>query len=195
MRPRRRHLQPRSFRGGNQLAARPVHFDPQLAHVLADLRSCLYDRLMHFMLHLVLNRGGNLVHQLHHVRAQLACRWIDDLEFFLDTDGEAVSHGWPSVSRQPLSGCPEPGLDWDFARIIPQLPILSLYVPCTAGESSIKANSHNFAGRFSSYEERQIAKSSPSKADSKSHAARKCKERPNLRRSLSFRKKVVPKER
>src|SRR5260221_14795132 len=50
------------------------------------------------MFHLVLDRRRNLVHQLHHVRTQLAGLGINDLEFFLYADGEAVSHGWPSGS-------------------------------------------------------------------------------------------------
>src|SRR5258707_8872923 len=50
------------------------------------------------MFHLVLDCRRNLVHQLHHVRTQLAGLGIDNLEFFLYADGEAVSHGWPSGS-------------------------------------------------------------------------------------------------
>src|SRR6267142_2723129 len=50
------------------------------------------------MLHLVLDRRRNLVHQLHYVRTQLAGLGIDNLEFFFYADGEAVSHGWPSGS-------------------------------------------------------------------------------------------------
>src|SRR5258705_10214382 len=65
------------------------------------------------MFHLVLDRWRYLIHQLHHVRTQLARRWIDDLEFFLDTDGEAVSHGWPSRSRgltvRPFLRAPKKG--------------------------------------------------------------------------------------
>src|SRR5713101_2898916 len=106
MRPGRRDLQPRTLRRGNQLASRSMHLNAQFANVFADFRSCLHDGLVHFMLHLILNRRRNFVHQLHHVRTQFARRWIDDLEFFFNTDGEAVSHGWPSVSLASLS----PGL-------------------------------------------------------------------------------------
>jgi hypothetical protein len=49
------------------------------------------------MFHLVLDRRRNLIDQLHYVRTQCARRWIDNLEFFFDTYGEAVSHSWPSV--------------------------------------------------------------------------------------------------
>src|SRR5260221_4389476 len=65
----------------------------------------LHDRLVHLMFHLVLDRRRNLVHQLHHVRTQLAGLGINDLEFFLYADGEAVSHGWPSgfVNRSAVA--------------------------------------------------------------------------------------------
>ncbi len=111
---RRRHLQAGSLRRGNQFAARTLHLHTQFADVTADLRPSLHDRLVHLMFHLVLDRRRNLVHQLHHVRTQLAGLGIDNLEFFLYADGEAVSHGWPS-------GFWLPG---DFARIIPQRPSL-----------------------------------------------------------------------
>src|SRR5262249_35409842 len=74
-------------------AARPMHLDPQFRDVLTNIRSRLNDRLVHFVLHLIDDRGRSSRHQLHHVRTQFARSWINDLEFFFDSDGKAVSHG------------------------------------------------------------------------------------------------------
>src|SRR5215471_17105639 len=76
--------------------ARAVHFDAQFAHILADPRSSLHDRLMHLALHLFQNGRRDLIDDLHHVRTQITRGGVDDLKFFLDADGEAVSHSWPS---------------------------------------------------------------------------------------------------
>jgi hypothetical protein len=86
-------LQPGAFGRGYELAPRSVHFEPQLAHVLADFRPGLYDRLMHLLLNLVTeaSRSGGRK-QLHYVGAQLQRFRVNDLEFLFDTDGEAVSH-------------------------------------------------------------------------------------------------------
>src|SRR5262249_49191981 len=73
-----------------------MHFDAQLAHVFAYARARLDDGLVHLAFYLFLNGRRNLIDDLHHVGTQIARRGIDDLEFFLDTDGETVSHSWPS---------------------------------------------------------------------------------------------------
>ena len=59
----------------------------------ADLGADLDDRLVHLALDLIAEAPGALdVEQLGDVRAQLPRVGIDDLEFFLDADGERVLH-------------------------------------------------------------------------------------------------------
>src|SRR2546421_12818803 len=87
------HLKSRAFGSGDQLAARAVHFDAQLAHVLADARAGLHDGLVQLVLHLLRDVRGSGGDELADMRTQFAGRWINDLEFFFDADGEAVSHG------------------------------------------------------------------------------------------------------
>jgi hypothetical protein len=70
-----------------------VHLDAKLADGFADARAGFDDGLVQFWLDLLGNVRGSLGDELTDVRAQFARRWIDDLEFFFDADGEAVSHG------------------------------------------------------------------------------------------------------
>ena len=56
----------------------------------------LYDRLVHLAFDVFAERGGARREELGDVRTQLPGVGIDDLEFFLDADGEPVSHSWPS---------------------------------------------------------------------------------------------------
>src|SRR5882724_5648353 len=88
-----RYLQTRPFGGGDQLAARAMHFNAQLADVLADARAGFDDGLVQFVFHLLCDVRRSRGNQLADVRTQFARRWINDLEFFFDADGEAVSHG------------------------------------------------------------------------------------------------------
>jgi hypothetical protein len=97
-------LQPGALGGGDKFTASAMHFDAQIADVIADARTGLDDGLMHLALDLLENVGGSGGDQLHDVRAQFARFRIDDLEFFLYADGEAVSHevafrGWPWVEQ------------------------------------------------------------------------------------------------
>ena len=62
------------------------------AHVLADRRADLDDRLVHLALDLVAERRRSRREQLADVRAQLPRGGVDDLELFLDADGEPVGH-------------------------------------------------------------------------------------------------------
>ncbi len=86
-------LQAGALGGGDQLAARAMHLDAQLAHVFANLRAGLDDRLVHLVFDLlddVRRSGGN---ELHDVRAELTRGRVNDLKFFFYADGKAVSHG------------------------------------------------------------------------------------------------------
>src|SRR5271156_5605416 len=73
-----------------------MHFDAQLVNVFADVAAGFDDGLMHLVLDLVGDTGGGGGDELHHVGAQRAGGGVNDLEFFFDADGEAVSHGGPS---------------------------------------------------------------------------------------------------
>src|SRR5258706_2538620 len=88
-----RDLQAGALGGGDQLASRAMHLDAQLAHVFANLRAGLDDRLVHLVFDLlddVRRSGGN---ELHDVRAELTRGRVNDLKFFFYADGKAVSHG------------------------------------------------------------------------------------------------------
>src|SRR5260370_41196825 len=88
-----RHLKSRAFRGSDELAARAVHFDAQLADVFADARAGLDDGLVQLVLHLLRDVRGSCGDKLADVRTQFARRRVNNLEFFFNADGEAVSHG------------------------------------------------------------------------------------------------------
>src|SRR6267378_4773790 len=86
-------LQAGALGGSNQFATCAMHFDAQLADVLANFRAGLDDGLMHLVLDLfddVRRSGGD---ELHHVRAELAGSGINNLKFFFYAAGEAVSTG------------------------------------------------------------------------------------------------------
>src|SRR5713226_178660 len=86
-------LQAGALGGGDQFAARAVHFDAQLTDVFANLRAGLDDGLVHLVLDLLddIRRSGG--DELHDMRAELTCGGVDDLKFFFYADGKAVSHG------------------------------------------------------------------------------------------------------
>ncbi len=65
-------------------------------NVLANVAAGFDDGLVHFELDLVGDAGGSGGDELHDVGAQRAGGGVNDLEFFFDADGEAVSHGGPS---------------------------------------------------------------------------------------------------
>src|SRR5690348_12473273 len=92
MRASSRDLQTGALGSSDQLAARAVHLDAQLANVLANFRTCLHDGLMHFVFDLFDDVRGGGGYELHHVRAKLARGGIDNLEFFFYADSKAVSH-------------------------------------------------------------------------------------------------------
>ena len=85
-------LQSNAFGGGDELAARAVHFDAELADVFADFGSSLDDGLVHLAFYLFSDSGRSGRNQLHDVRTQRAGSGVNNLELFFDTDGEAVSH-------------------------------------------------------------------------------------------------------
>ncbi len=97
----RSHLESCAFGGRDQLAARAVHFNAQLAYVLANARARFDDGLVQFVLHLLGDVRGSGGDDLADVRTQFAGRRVNDLEFLFNADGEAVSHGaalrvsWP----------------------------------------------------------------------------------------------------
>src|SRR5690349_12831864 len=92
MRPGGGHLQSRAFRGGNQFAACPVHFDAQVADAIANACASFHDGLVQLGLDLFGNVRRSLGNELGDVRAQIARRRVNNLKLFLDADGEAVSH-------------------------------------------------------------------------------------------------------
>src|SRR5712664_1888056 len=86
-------LQAGALGSGDQLTARAVHFDAQLADVFANFRAGLDDGLVHLVLDLlddVRRSGGD---ELHYVGAELTGGGVNDLKFFFYADGKAVSHG------------------------------------------------------------------------------------------------------
>ena len=89
----RGNLESCAFRRGDELATCAMHFDAQLADVFADARAGFDDGLVQLMLHLLRDVRGSRGDELADVRTQFARRGINDLEFFFDADGEAVSHG------------------------------------------------------------------------------------------------------
>src|SRR6266436_7291572 len=93
MRARCRHLEPGALGGGDQFAARAMHFNAQLADVLADARPRLDDGLVQLVFDLLRNIRRSRRDELGDMRTQLARRGINDLELFLDANGEAMSHG------------------------------------------------------------------------------------------------------
>src|SRR5467141_3527428 len=90
---RRGHLKSGAFGGGDELAARAVHFDAQLAYVFADARAGFDDGLVQLVLHLLRDVRGSRGDELADVRTQFARRGINNLELFFDSDGKTVSHG------------------------------------------------------------------------------------------------------
>src|SRR5271154_1714994 len=82
--------------GGYEFVAGAVHFDAQLSNVFADVAAGFNDGLMHLVLDLIGDARGSGGDELHYVRAQCTGGGVDNLEFFFDADGEAVSHGGPS---------------------------------------------------------------------------------------------------
>src|SRR5260370_1789669 len=81
-----------AFGSGDQFAARAMHFETQLADVLANARAGFDDRLMQLVLELLGHIRGSWGYDLANMRTQFACCGINDLEFFFDADSEAVSH-------------------------------------------------------------------------------------------------------
>ena len=86
-----------ALRGVGQVAPVPDDFAGELLDAGADLGADLDDRLVHLALDLIAERGRARREQLGDVRAQLPGGGIDDLEFFLDADGEGVSHSVPAA--------------------------------------------------------------------------------------------------
>ena len=85
-------LQADTLGSGNEFPAGAVHFDAQLADVLANLGAGLDDGLVHLVFDLLDDVGRGSGDELHDVRAQFACSRVDDLKFLFYADREAVSH-------------------------------------------------------------------------------------------------------
>ena len=92
MRPRSGDLQACAFRRCYQLSPRAVHLDAQIADAVANPRARFHDGLVQLGLDLFRDVRRSLRDELADVRAQLACRGVNNLKFFFDADGEAVSH-------------------------------------------------------------------------------------------------------
>src|SRR5882724_6067772 len=114
------YLQTRAFSCSYQFAACAVHFDAQLADIFADARTGFHDGLVHFVFDLIEDIRRGRGDQLHHVRAQLARHRIYDLKFFLDADGEAVSHG--VALREPWGCLRSPGRQYHTPLSIKSAP-------------------------------------------------------------------------
>src|SRR6266498_2328988 len=99
MRSGRGDPQPIIARDADDLAAQTDHFPSRLAHVLADRRADLDDRLVHLALDLILQPLLPLGEQLLNVGSQLARLWVDDLKLLFDAEGEArLRHVFFSLS-------------------------------------------------------------------------------------------------
>src|SRR4030095_10896176 len=113
-----------------------MHFDAELAHIFADARTGLHNRLVHLAFYLLQDGGRNFIDDLHHVRTQITGCRVNDLEFFLDTDGEAVSHSWPSgwlactIAR--LASAKASARTGDVAGIIPSRCFVAQSVSASA---------------------------------------------------------------
>jgi hypothetical protein len=90
--------------GVGEIAADADDLGRQLLDVGADLGPDFDDRLVHLALDVVAEHGGARGQQLGDVRTQLPGVGIDDLEFFLDADGERVVHG--VAARLPAGWMP-----------------------------------------------------------------------------------------
>ena len=75
-------------RQADDLPAQPRDFRAGLGDVAADRRADLDDRVVHLPLDLVLEPLLPLGEELLDVRFQLARLRVDDLELFLDAEGE-----------------------------------------------------------------------------------------------------------
>ncbi len=93
VRARRRHRQADALGRARQLPPVAVDLLAQLADVGADLRADLDDRLVHLALDLLPEHRRARRQELGHVRPQLSALGVDDLEFLLDAEGEAVHEG------------------------------------------------------------------------------------------------------
>ncbi len=104
MRSRCGNLQAGAFRGGHQLSPRAMHLNAQIADTVADARARLHDGLVQLGLDLFGYVRRCLRNELGDVRTQLAGRRINDLKFFFDADGEAVSHALAIRMTRPYRG-------------------------------------------------------------------------------------------
>ena len=99
-----------ALRGVGEIAPGADDLRRQLLDRSADLRADLDDRLVHLALDVLAEGRRARREQLGDVRAQLPGRGIDDLEFFLDADGEGVVHGGPfglpMIARVPQTFMP-----------------------------------------------------------------------------------------
>jgi hypothetical protein len=98
--PARKRMSARSGHGKTdplgrirQLPAIAEDLLAKLGHVAADLRAHFDDRLMHLALDLVSQHRCTRRQKLGDVRPQLSALRVDDLEFLLDAEGEAVHEG------------------------------------------------------------------------------------------------------
>ncbi len=78
--------------GGHEFSARTIHVRAEFRYIFADAGAGFDDGLVKLMLHLFGDTGGDSGNDLADVGTKLARGWVNDLEFFLDTDGEAVRH-------------------------------------------------------------------------------------------------------
>ena len=90
-------------RQSDDLSAQPGHLAAGFTDITADRRAHFDHRFVHLPLDLILQPLLSLGEHLLDVRAQLARVRIDDLELFLDAEGEGgrgLRHGLSSLSRQ-----------------------------------------------------------------------------------------------
>ena len=102
MRPGGRDAEPDAFGALRELAADVGHLVLELRDVGANLGADLDDRLVQFALDLIAQRRRARRQELRDVRPQLPGVRVDDLELFLDADGEGVGHPAIIISSEGL---------------------------------------------------------------------------------------------
>src|SRR5207302_8007573 len=93
MRASRRYTQPDALGRIGKTAPAADDFLAQLVDAGADLGADLDNRLVELALDVVAEGRGARREELGDVGSKLPGRRIDDLELFLDANGERVSHG------------------------------------------------------------------------------------------------------
>jgi len=83
------------------LTAQAEHLLPRAADVGANFGPEFDDRLMHLRFDVFLEQHFPIGHKLLDVGTQLARDWINDLKFFLDSEGKNVPRHFQKLAVRP----------------------------------------------------------------------------------------------